>query len=218
MKNFLSLLLALILALSMVGCDAGKNDDIEHKESQSNVLGTDAEESQSNNLDVNAGTEDTQSKDVIEPYHSYCWVGAAPKVFYAEKDKCLNPDKIVSDSPHLPIFKCESQSDLEEYIDYFPSIKWDEAPSFNEIAANIDTSLFDRQTIFIVYINTNSGSYRFGVDSYSVDNGTFSASIIQTNDPKVCTEDEAGWLIIFSVSKKLLIDVEAYDAIEITKQ
>ncbi len=133
--------------------------------------------------------------------------------------KSLNLDKMsISSVQHLPIFKCEKESDLEDFKNQFKdslsfSNGYDEVPSFDESTAGFGADFFDNNTLFLVYVSANSGSLRFALDSYSVVDDTFRADIIQTNNPEVVTDNTAGWLIVIPVSNDQLQNVQNYDAV-----
>ena len=84
----------------------------------------------------------------------------------------LNADKLsVSSVQHLPVFRFETAEELEEFKerfgDYFAmEHSLDERiPSFADITSKIDETYFESRTVFVVYVPSGSGSYRFGVDA-----------------------------------------------------
>ncbi len=118
----------------------------------------------------------------------------------------------------LPIFKCESTQDLQNFKSTFSETltlnqSYDECPSFEAAVSGFDAAFFENNTLFLVYVDASSGSYRFNLAYYSVTNGTFLARIIQTNAPEWWTEDMAGWMIVIPVSNDQLEAVEKYNAI-----
>ena len=72
---------------------------------------------------------------------------------------------------HLPVFRFETAEELEEFKerfgDYFAmEHSLDERiPSFADITSKIDETYFESRTVFVVYVPSGSGSYRFGVDA-----------------------------------------------------
>ncbi len=118
----------------------------------------------------------------------------------------------------LPIFKCETARELHDFKAAFSDIlalnqSYDGFPSFEAAVSGFDGTFFENNTLFLVYVDATSGSYRFNLAYYSVTNGTFRAQIIQTNDPEIATCDMAGWLIAIPVSNDQLQAVEKYNAV-----
>ncbi len=192
MKKVLMLWLALMLMLSMVSCTTNENDS--------------------------CTTNDNDNPQPSNPYHaSIAWANWSDdsNIFTAS----LNFEKMVlSDFLHLPIFKCESSNDLDDFKNNFKdsltlSTGYDEVPSFEEVTAGFGADFFEENTLFIVYVSANSGSFRFALDRFSIADGIFRAEIIQTNHPEDVTDDMAGWLIVIPVNNDQLQNVQSYDAI-----
>ncbi len=200
MKKIMALCLSLVIMISTVACKADDNDNP-------------ASETQP--------TNGTQSNEEIQTSNTnnalVAWANCSENSGIITKS--LNFKKMsISSVQHLPIFKCESSSDLESFRSQFKdclglSSSYGEIPPFNEATAGFGADFFESNTLFLVYVSANSGSYRFALDSYSVEDNTFRADIIQTNNPEAVTDDEAGWLIIIPVSNVQLQNVQDYDAV-----
>lgn len=63
----------------------------------------------------------------------------------------------------------------------------------------------------LVYVGTNSGSLRFGVDRVSYKEPAFVVDIEQTNNPEVVTEDMAGWFVMTSIHNSMLENCTEFD-------
>ncbi len=202
MKKFMALCLLLVLILSMVACSTNNNDNSPQSDTQQSNSTNQSEgqiQSSNPNNSLVAWANWSDNSDIIT--------------------KSLNFNKMsISSVQHLPIFKCEKQSDLNDFKNQFKdslsfSSGYDEVPSFEEVTAGFGADFFDNNTLFLVYVSAGSGSLRFALDSYSVVDGTFRADIIQTNNPEVVTDDMAGWLIVIPISNDQLENVQNYDAV-----
>ena len=160
--------------------------------------------------------EDTWSKalDVTVSYAN--WTDAAEIRLSA-----LNFDKmIISSVPHshLPIYKFDTREDLERFKRTFDGVLsmnacYDEVPSFHDATAKYDKAFFEENTLMLVYVTAYSGSYRFGVNSVSLDGGSFCIYVEQTNDPEVGTQDMAGWFITVAVPDSTVAGCTGFDAV-----
>ncbi len=202
MKKLMVLCSVLVLMLSIVACSTNNNDNSPQSDTQQSDSANQSEEqiqSSSPNNSLVAWANWSDDPDIVT--------------------RGLNFNKMsISSVQHLPIFKCEKQSDLDDFKNQFKdslnfSSDYDEVPSFEETTAGFGTDFFNNNTLFLVYVSANSGSLRFALDSYSVVDDTFRADIIQTNNPEVVTDNMAGWLIVIPVSNDQLESVQNYDAV-----
>ncbi len=201
MKKLMALSLALVLVLSMVGCSTNNDNPLQS--------------------DVQPSDSTTPSNDTIQPSSPYnslvAWANWSENSDIITTS--LNFEKMaISSVKHLPIFKCESSSDLEDFNNQFKdslslSSGYNEVPSFEETTAGFGADFFNNNTLFLVYVTANSGSLRFALDNFSVEDGTFCADIIQTNYPEEVTDDMAGWLIVIPVSKDQIQGCTNFDAV-----
>ncbi len=201
MKKLIALCLALMLMLSTVACTTNDENSQPGNTQPSNRItpGDEPIQSSSSQNYLVAWADWSENDDLITT--------------------CLNFDKMsIGSIKHLPVFKCENQGDLEDFINQFKdrldlTNGYDEVPSFEETTAEFRADFFDNNTLFLVYVSANSGSFRFSLDSYSVLDGTFRANIIQTNNTEEVTDNCAGWLIVIPVSNDQLQNVQKYDAV-----
>ena len=134
-------------------------------------------------------------------------------------DNALNASKLNDSNPwNLPIYKFDTLSDLEKFKSDFGgengfNYGWDEVPSLNDATKYYDEAFFDRYTLMLVYIEANSGSYRFGFKDVSLDGGYFCVQVEQTNNPQVCTDDMAGWFITVAVPDSMIENCTEFDAV-----
>lgn len=133
-------------------------------------------------------------------------------------EDCLNFDKTaISSVNHIPLHKFSSRSELNAFkarfgednsFDYGYNGK-----SFNENTADYDDAFFDENNLFLIYVDANSGSLQFDVNSIFNDGNSFCVYVNQTNDPEVVTDDMAGWFITVAVPKSATENCTAFDAI-----
>ena len=184
------------------------------------------------------GSSDDISQDVLEQLREMGWLSSARTfafeisgkaldvvVAYAnwtddEKiyNSALNADKILADSAqHYPIYKYNTLEDLEQFEQNFGDVLtmehgYNEIPSFHEASAKYDKAFFEENTLLLVYVGTNSGSLRFGVDRVYYEEPSLVVNIEQTNNPEVVTDDMAGWFVMISISNSMLENCTEFDA------
>lgn len=132
--------------------------------------------------------------------------------------KALNTDKMmISSVRHLPIIRFDTLADLEQFKMDFGEILamdygYDEVPSFNDTVAKYDGGFFNENSLMLVYVEASSGSCRYGVDSVYCDGNSFCVYAKQTNNPKIHTDDMAGWYITVAVPDSMIADCTEFDA------
>ena len=130
----------------------------------------------------------------------------------------LNSDKFsISSVKHLPIYKFDSLSELNQFKTTFADVfsfneSYDEIQSFETAIQNFDDNFFVEYSLFVVYVSSNSGSLRFGVNSVYNDGENFCVYIEQLNDPENVTDDMAGWFILLPQQKHLIEGCDLFDA------
>ena len=75
-----------------------------------------------------------------------------------------------------------------------------------------DEMFFAENTLMLVYVSANSGTYRFGVNSVSCGGSSFCIHVEQLNDPEVGTADMAGWFITAAVPDSMAASCSEFDA------
>ena len=131
---------------------------------------------------------------------------------------CLNFAQLaISSVHHIPLHKFSSRSELEAFkarfgednsFDYGYNGK-----SFNENTADYDDAFFEENDLFLVYVDANSGSLHFDVNSIFNDGQIFCIYVNQTNNPEDVTDDMAGWFITVAMPKSATENCTAFDAI-----
>lgn len=157
---------------------------------------------------VPGGTLPTESFDIAISYagwHEGDFVGG------------LNAKKMaISSVKHLPIYKFDTLNDITNFKQLRDSFTfdqgYDEIPSFNETLAKYDESFFEENSLMVVYVPANSGSYRYGVNNIFCNGTAFCVHIEQTNNPEICTQDMSGWFISIAVSDSMIEDCTEFDA------
>lgn len=130
----------------------------------------------------------------------------------------LNSNKLTDDNTlHLPILKLENIQELQQFkTDYANEFVMDsdyaEVPSFNTATGHMDEAFFEENTVFLVYVPANSGSYRYGVESIDCDGNALTIHVQQTNNPEAVTMDLAGWFVLVALPTGMVEDCTAFDA------
>ncbi|MBQ8267330.1 MAG: hypothetical protein IJZ21_02985, partial [Clostridia bacterium] len=141
---------------------------------------------------------------------------------WSEDDKiysgCLNLEQMsLSSVKHFPIFKMDTQKNLEDFKSNYGDVLsinhgYNEVPSFEDATSEYDESFFENNSLFIIYVTANSGSYRFDVDSVYCDDDSFRVHIKQTNNPESVTQDMAGWFVTVAVKNDIVDTCTYFDA------
>ncbi len=131
----------------------------------------------------------------------------------------LNSEKMYeSKELHLPVYRFDDGKKLMKFRNNFKDVLtfdhgYDEIPSFDDAVLKYDEEFFGENSLFIVYVQSGSGSNRYGVKDIYCDGTNFQIRITETYSPEVCTCDMAGWFIMAEVSKSDIAGCENYDAI-----
>lgn len=131
---------------------------------------------------------------------------------------CLNFDKLaISSVHHIPLHRFSSRSELDAFKARFgEDNSFDygyDGKSFNENTADYDEAFFAENDLFLVYVDANSGSLKFDVNSIFNDGNCFSMYVHQTNNSEHVTDDRAGWFITIAVPKSATESCTTFDAI-----
>ncbi len=135
---------------------------------------------------------------------------------------CLNRDIIMetvmlSSVRHLPVFLLTTPDALEGFRAGVGQLLqfdqgYDEVPSFNELAESWDEDFFADKALVFAWVESGSGSYRFGFTGAERADGVFRIYADRINDPEDGTDDMAGWLVGIEVPKAALADCTEFDA------
>ena len=122
----------------------------------------------------------------------------------------------ISSVRHLPIWKFDTFEELEQFKkanDQFTyDSGYDEVPSFNDTVAKYDKAFFESNSLMLVYVSANSGSYRYGVNSVFCDGVSFCIHVERTNNTDAVTMDMAGWFITVAVPDSMVANCTEFDA------
>lgn len=126
----------------------------------------------------------------------------------------------ISSVKHLPIYKFDTMAELENFKHSFGEThdmdsSYSEIPSFNDNTAEYDEAFFEQNTLMLVFVGANSGSYRFGVREVYCSKDAFCINVEQTNSPDIVTEDMAGWFITVAVPDSMIESCTEFDAVEV---
>lgn len=185
MKKRIAGILALICVLALVGCG------------------------QQEQLEDNSGVD--EAFDIAISYANW---SESDEVYF----RALNKEKmVISGIQHLPIHKLDTLEDLEQFKLTFGEVLtmdngYDEVPSFNDVTAKYDKAFFEENTLMLVYVGANSGSYRFRVNNVFCDGSALCIHVEQVNNPETVTEDMAGWFVTVAVPDSIIENCTAFDA------
>ena len=212
MKKFLTLLLAFAMVCSLVACGE-QNDNSIKNNTQPNQTPLPSNIPASNQSSMG----ETDITDTINFDASVSWAGWSddPKI----RELALNKDTFVlSSARHIPIYKCNTLEELNEFKTTFSGTftmdgTRDEVPSFEEVTADYTEDFFIENTLLLVYVEANSCTPRFGVDSVSKENGTLSVHVKYTYTPEEDDSAMAGWLFTIPVNNDQIQDCTNFDAV-----
>lgn len=125
----------------------------------------------------------------------------------------MNEDKIM----HLPIFKMETIGELAEFQTSFGNSlsrgsDRTDFLSFEAVTQKYDEAFFEKNTLLVVYVTPDSGSYRYGVKDVLSDGESLLVAAEQTNKPTAVTMDLVGWLISVEMPKTATAGKTSFDA------
>ncbi len=132
----------------------------------------------------------------------------------------LNAEKYyISSVKHLPINKYETKEELDLWLKakgerVSLDEDYDEIPSVNDTVKKYDEDFFKEYTLFSVYVQSNSGSYRYAPSGIVLKDGALRVFVGKTNDLEVVTDDMSGSLLFISLKKTELEGVTEFDAVE----
>ena len=198
MNRLIALVLVLVCVLGLVGCNTTIPSASTPVEKPTNKV-------------QSGGTPVEEAFEIAVSYAN--WTEESEIYFGA-----LNKEKmVISSVQHLPIYKFNTSEELEQFKLAFGEVLtmdsgYDEVPSFNDITTNYDETFFDENTLLLVYVGANSGTYRFGVSSVFCAENAFCIHIEQTNNPEVVTDDMAGWFITVAVPDSMVENCTEFDA------
>ena len=134
--------------------------------------------------------------------------------------RALNTKKMAQSSQkHLPIYRLDTLADVEAFRSTFENhlafeYGFDVVKSFNDtIEMFADETYLKAYSLIVVYVQANSGTYRYGVESIFCDGESFTVSVEELKHPTEVTTDLAGWFIIIVVPDSMIANCTEFDAI-----
>ncbi len=134
-------------------------------------------------------------------------------------DLSLNKEALSQDqSRHLPIYKCDSLDELNEFKETFSNVftfdgAWDEVASFEEVSSKFTEDFFKGNDLLLVYVEEVSCTPRFGIHSIKKEDGTATVNVQYTYISESYDDAMAGWLFEVPVSKDFTGDCTNFDAV-----
>lgn len=121
----------------------------------------------------------------------------------------------------FPIFKIDTFEELEQFkTTYGNKVSfnqgYDNVLSFFDAMsrAQYDREIFyEEHTLLIVYIPSNSSSYRYSIKEIKPDKTSICVHIEQANKPEEITEEKAGWFVCVKADKEEINNYTNFDAV-----
>ena len=134
--------------------------------------------------------------------------------------RALNTQKMAQSSQkHLPIYRLDTLADVEAFRSTFENhlafeYGFDEVKSFNDtVEMFADETYLKAYSLMVVYVQANSGTYRYGVESIFCNGESFTVNIEELKHPEDVTCDLAGWFIVIVVPDSMVNNCTDFDAI-----
>ncbi len=133
------------------------------------------------------------------------WVGYTGEATLFE-DSLNASSKDLSSVLSVPLFRCNSQSELETFKKNYTGVLslsqgYNECPAFEEATKEYTADFFEDNALFLAYVTASSGSYRFTVEKVTLSGRTMNLYIRRNPAPDSVTDDMAGWLFLVGVKK-----------------
>ena len=141
------------------------------------------------------------------------WTGEAP-IFTG----ALNSSELTTNhTMHLPVYKFQSKASLDRFIENHRDTltmdqSWENMPSFSETAARYTEDFFKENSLVLVYIATDSISYRYRATGFHCDGTSFVLQIEETTGLEAGDSAVAGWFVTVAVANSLIENCSVFDA------
>ena len=141
------------------------------------------------------------------------WTGEAP-IFTG----ALNSSELTTNhTMHLPVYKFQSKASLDRFIENHRDAltmdqSWENMPSFSETAARYTEDFFKENSLVLVYIATDSISYRYRATGFHCDGTSFVLQIEETTGLEAGDSAVAGWFVTVAVANSLIENCSVFDA------
>ena len=206
----------LIGVFGLTACDGTSGKELEKNDESTSafetVLENDNSIKESKTEEVKQeGASDVKAFDIAVSYANWADISD----MYV---KALNHDKMmISSIMHLPIYKFDTLADLEQFKTVFGDRLtmdhgYDEVPAFNDVTVKYDEEFFSNNSLMLVYVESSSGSDRYGVNSVYCADGKFCIHVEKIHSPEIGTCDMAGWFITVAVPDSMIEDCNVFDA------
>ena len=223
MRKYILLVLAFVCVLWLVGCKSGETS-VDEPPKKTSEDETSADETSADETSADETSEETSGDET--PVGTSVDVLFDIAISYANwtdrseiYTNALNTDKMTISSSvrHLPIYKFDTLEDLVQFKlnfdeDLDMNASYDEIPSFEHTTGDYSDTFFEENTLMLVYVGANSGTYRFGVNSVFCDGTSFCIHVEQVNKPELVTCDMAGWFITVAVPDSMVANCTEFDA------
>ena len=129
----------------------------------------------------------------------------------------------VSIERHLPIYKFDTKADLQQFMDTFEDncdldSGYDGTPSFRELTASFNDAFFAGNTVFLVYVATDSASHRYQINDYVVSSNPYTGTTFTLQVQEIPGTDPidptwGSWFVLTAVPDTMIKDCTEFDAI-----
>lgn len=146
---------------------------------------------------------------IIEPSPFYQSLNA--NIIYANwtNDERLYFNSINGKDSDLPVYLFESENDVNQFRNMFSeSLSF---ASYDDFMMNYNIDFFEKNSIVLVYVASNSGSSRYSAMAEYFNN-IISIEITQTNDYDYGLTNMSGWFIIVEVPKSAITNNTIFEA------
>ncbi len=131
----------------------------------------------------------------------------------------LNSKKMYqSKEMHLPIFRFKNLNELSSFKSTFSDAltmdsKMDSIPSFNSVTKKYNKAFFEQNDLILVYIPSNSMSWRYGVKGLYNDEKYFKITISRVDQSETGDTAMSGWFVTTEVKKEDVKNCIDFDAV-----
>ena len=118
---------------------------------------------------------------------------------------------------HLPVFCFETRENLDQFIDTYAdgmamTEGYEEVPSFASIAERYDDSLFEENSVLLLYIRAVDSTCRYKVLDVRSSGYRLDIRVCKIKDSHNNPGDVTGWFLTMAVPDSMLQGVERVDA------
>ncbi len=115
----------------------------------------------------------------------------------------------------IPLYRITDTTQLDEFCTAYNAEMtkhgYSKDVNFNHYTSQYSASFFEKNELFVSFINASSGSFCYDVVSAVREQSLLRLFVAQTNNPPAHTADMAKWMFLVSISKDDLEGCDKYD-------